>query len=154
MSTTPRTDAAEELARLNYEMSRECGYPPYPGGDLADFARGLEEELAQLTAKLVRCQKVLRMVDAADTASIAEIKALGIEITDREIINAVKEALLPDSPETVVPVLSKDKERLEWLRNNLTTHHKWELFGNTLFYANKSFNETIDAAIVAEKEKK
>lgn len=42
---TPRSDTAEEQARLNYDMSRECGDPPYPGADMADFARGLEREL-------------------------------------------------------------------------------------------------------------
>jgi hypothetical protein len=49
---TPRTDKAEEQARLCYEMSRECGDPPYPGADMADFARKLEEELNELQVQL------------------------------------------------------------------------------------------------------
>jgi len=48
VSDTPKTDAAENVAELNYEMSRECGDPPFPGAALADFARQLERELNRM----------------------------------------------------------------------------------------------------------
>jgi hypothetical protein len=62
---TPRTDKAEERSRLNYEMSRECGDPPYPGGDMADFARKLEEELNELQVQLATA-KATALREAAD----------------------------------------------------------------------------------------
>lgn len=52
-SETPRTDAAENMSRDSYEMSRECGDPPYSGGDLADFARTLEREVNQVMTNIV-----------------------------------------------------------------------------------------------------
>ena len=49
---TPWTDAAEERARQNYEMSRECGDPAYPGSDMADDCRRLERAMREAMTEL------------------------------------------------------------------------------------------------------
>ena len=45
MSDTPRTDKHELEMSAQYELARECGWPPHDITNIADFARQLEREL-------------------------------------------------------------------------------------------------------------